>query len=216
MFFGNYNCFIKLIDCGNSGFWKMDFMEELVLHIKNMVCPRCIMAVEDILDNLSVAYQNLTLGQVRLSVPISSAVRVRLGESIKDLGFELLEPGKSLLISQIKTLIVQQIHYSEEPIQVNFSTYISEKLHQDYGYLSRLFSTVEGITIEKFIVKQRIEKVKEFLFYDELTLSEIGHKMNYSSVAHLSAQFKKETGMTPTSYKQNISGDPDRRPLDSL
>ena len=138
------------------------------------------------------------MGQVILSDPIDKQKLKSLSNQLNTLGFELLEPGKSALISQIKTLIIEQIHHKKEPLSINFSSLIAGKLHHEYAYLSRLFSSVEGVTIEKFIVLQKVEKVKEYLVYNQMTLSEIALEMNYSSVAHLSAQFKKETGMTPT------------------
>lgn len=172
------------------------------LHIKNMVCPRCIMAVEGVFEKLEIPVQHIKLGEVVLAQPLAADKQPELKQELSKLGFELLERGKSALISQIKSLIIQQIHYTDEALEVNFSTYLSEKLNHDYSYLSRLFSATEGTTIEKFITAQKIEKVKELLFYNELTLSEISHRLNYSSVAHLSAQFKKETGMTPTAFKK--------------
>lgn len=189
-------------------------MNEQKIHIKNMVCPRCIMAVKDILDELRIQYRNIELGQVVLYEPMDKNQRQIFKNEITALGFELLEPGKSSLISRIKTIIIEQIHYSKEPISINFSTLIADKLHHEYSYLSRLFSTVEGITIEKFVALQRIEKVKEYLIYNQLTISEIAYEMNYSSVAHLSSQFKKETGMTPTQFKNQSKLN--RKPLDNI
>ncbi|MEX2370612.1 MAG: AraC family transcriptional regulator [Bacteroidales bacterium] len=189
-------------------------MDKQILHIKNMVCPRCIMAVEGALKEYGISFQNVELGQVTLSGPMSPDTREQFGTKLETLGFELLEPGKSTLISKIKTLIIEQVHYSTEPLAVNFSTYLSEKLNYEYSSLSRLFSSVEGVTIERYVTLQKIEKVKELLFYDELSLSEVAFQMNYSSVAYLSTQFKKETGMTPTQFKQ--SHKPGLRHLDSL
>ncbi len=185
-----------------------------LLHIKNMVCPRCIMAVKDLLRTLEIQYKNIQLGQVFLSKEIDEQKLKSLEIHLDSLGFELLEPGKSSLISKIKTVIIEQIHHTQEPLSINFSSLISDKLHHEYAYLSRLFSSVEGITIEKFIVLQKIEKVKEYLIYNQMTLSEIANEMNYSSVAHLSSQFKKETGMTPTQFKGQTSHH--RKPLDKL
>tara|TARA_R110000868_G_scaffold56307_2_gene174313 strand:+ start:366 stop:938 length:573 start_codon:yes stop_codon:yes gene_type:complete len=185
-----------------------------LLHIKNMVCPRCIMAVRDELKELEIQFQDVQLGQVILSDPIDKQKLKSLSNQLNALGFELLEPGKSVLISKIKTVIIEQIHHAQEPLSINFSSLISDNLHQEYAYLSRLFSSVEGITIEKFIVLQKIEKVKEYLVYNQMTLSEIALEMNYSSVAHLSAQFKKETGMTPTKFKGQSSHH--RKPLDKI
>lgn len=182
-------------------------MAETKLNIKNMVCPRCIMAVQGVFDNLNIPVKSLQLGEVLTDEAVGEKEKQKLNAELKALGFELLEPGKTALMSEIKSLIIKQIHYSDEPLQVNFSTYLAENLHHDYSYLSRLFSSIESVTIEKFITRQKIEKVKELLFYDELTLSEIAHQLDYSSVAHLSSQFKKETGMTPTAFKkQNRPG----------
>lgn len=185
-----------------------------ILHIKNMVCPRCVMAVEAALKELDVSFQQVELGQVHLAQGISADQRRALGAKLRALGFELLEPGKSAIISRIKSLIVEQVHHSKEPLTVNLSTYLADKFAYEYSYLSRLFSAVEGITIEKYLTRQKIEKVKELLFYDELSLSEIAFELNYSSVAYLSSQFKKETGMTPSQFKKSHT--PDLRPLDSL
>jgi AraC-like DNA-binding protein len=170
------------------------------------------MAVKNVLNENDISYKSVQLGEVILQDPLNSDEHKSLDEKLKSLGFELLGSRRSVLISQIKTLIIEQVHYNKEPFEELFSTYLSKKLFHDYGYLSHLFSSVEGITIEKFIVAQKIERVKELLFYNELTLSEISHHLNYSSVAHLSAQFKKETGMTPTVFKKQNS--PSHRSLD--
>ena len=177
-------------------------METKTLHIKNMVCPRCITAVQKSLDELSIEHSSVQLGEVILHEPISDEKRKELSSDLDTLGFELLGSRKSVLISRMKTLIIEQIHYKSEPLKERFSSYLSQKLFHEYGYLSHLFSSVEGMTIEKYIMIQKIERVKELLFYNELTLSEIAHQLGYSSVAHLSAQFKKETGMTPSQFKK--------------
>ncbi|AGA80327.1 MULTISPECIES: helix-turn-helix domain-containing protein [Echinicola] len=189
-------------------------MNKVTIHIKNMVCHRCILAVKEILEDLQIEAQEVALGQVTLSDELGTEIRNKLAGQLKKIGFELLEEGRSSLISRIKTLIVEQIHYNKEPLKENFSTFLSDKLNHDYSYLSRFFSSVEGVTIEKFIALQKIEKVKELLFYDELTLSEIAFLMNYSSTAYLSTQFKKETGMTPTQFKSMHQ--PGHRDLDSI
>ncbi len=184
------------------------------VYIKNMVCPRCVESVKNIFRELEINVIDISLGEVKTEDEINENKQRALAVKLKGHGFELLEDNKSKLIGVIKATIIETIHYNDEPLNVNFSTLLSEKLHYEYSYLSRLFSSVEGITIEKFIVAQKIEKVKEFIFYDELTLSEIAFRMNYSSVAHLSSQFKKETGMTPTEYKKQRG--PGRRPIDSI
>jgi AraC-like DNA-binding protein len=184
------------------------------IYIKNMVCPRCIKAVKDILEDLEIETSKIDLGEVSLNDPLSSAKRKKLSEKLITLGFELLEPGASVLISKIKALIIESIHHSQNPIEGKISVFISTQLNKDYASLSRLFSSVEGITIEKFVTKQKIEKVKELLFYNELTLSEIAYQLNYSSVAHLSAQFKKETGLSATEFKNQRN--PKRISIDDL
>ena len=183
------------------------------LLIKNMVCPRCIEAVSEIFaeENLEAKVE---LGKVSLSQSIPEDTKEKLAQQLQKRGFELLESGKSALISRIKTLIIELVHYRNETLQENLSIFLSEQLHQEYSGLSKLFSQVEGMTIERFYTLQKIEKVKEYLFYDELSLSEIAFRMNYSSVAYLSAQFKKETGMTPSEFKKN--GQVKRKSLDRI
>ncbi len=183
------------------------------LLIKNMVCPRCIEAVSEIFAGEKLDAK-VELGKVSLQKSISEIEKKKLAQALRNRGFELLEPGKSALISQIKTLIIDLVHHQGSRVQENLSTHLSEKLHQEYSGLSKLFSQVEGITIERYYTLQKIEKVKEYLFYDELSLSEIAFRMGYSSVAYLSAQFKKETGMTPSEFKKN--GKTKRRSLDGI
>ena len=179
-----------------------------------MVCPRCIDAVTDVLNQSGIEFTSIQLGEVSLKNELEKNQKENLQQELLAKGFELLEDNKSKLISKTKSIIVSTIHHSDKELNVNFSTVLSEGLNHDYSYLSRLFSSVEGITIEKFILSQKVEKVKELLFYDELTLSEIAFQMNYSSVAHLSSQFKKETGMTPTEFKKQRK--PQHRSLDTL
>jgi AraC family transcriptional regulator len=171
-------------------------------HIKNMVCPRCIDTVQNICKDLNIKINSIQLGEVIASTKLSKAQRIEFEEALKARGFELLEDQNSRLINQIKSIIVNQVHHQNETMKFNFSTLLSEQLHHEYTSMSKLFSMVEGITIERFIMKQKVERVKEMLFYDELTLTEIAYKMSYSSVAHLSNQFKKETGMTPSEFKR--------------
>ena len=179
-----------------------------------MVCPRCIESVQEIFSTLNIETLQVELGKVSVANPINQEQHQSLASKLQERGFELLEDHNSKTIAQIKATIVEQIHYRKEALTVNFSTFLSEKLNQDYTSLSKLFSSVEGITIEKYILKQKTEKVKELMIYNELNLSEIAFQLNYSSVAHLSAQFKKETGMTPSAFKklENRS----RNPLDSI
>lgn len=179
-----------------------------------MVCPRCIDVVKDICEELNISIKHIQLGKIESTSELNDSLKSKLGEYLAERGFELLQNKNQKIIEQIKTIIVTQIHHSKEQLTTNFSVYLSEKLHQEYSSLSRLFSSVEGITIERFILKQKIERVKELLFYKEYTLSEIAFQMDYSSVAHLSAQFKKETGMSPSEFKK-LKG-PNHQALDSL
>ncbi len=182
--------------------------------VKNMVCPRCIEAVKESLEDSKIDYGTISLGKVLLRSDMTPAQKTKLSQSLESKGFELLESRTSALISQIKSLIIGQIHHSDESLGENFSTFLSERINHEYTSLSRLFSQVEGITIEKYITRQKIERVKELLFYDQMSLSEIAFALSYSSVAYLSAQFKKETGMTPSEFKKN--GQAKRNSLDKL
>lgn len=184
------------------------------LHIKNMVCPRCITAVEDLLRKQQLGSYQVELGNVSLEQEPSPAQLSNLRSGLAALGFELLESSKSVLVSQIKTLLVTQIHQQDIPLHVTYSSYLAEALQQEYSSLSRLFSAVEGLTIEKYITRLKIEKAKELLLYDELSLASIASRLGYSSSAYLSSQFKKETGMTITQFKQQHR--PGRRSIDSL
>lgn len=167
-----------------------------------MVCPRCIDSVRQVFVDLKLEIIDIQLGKVNLSTPINSTQKQQLQFKLSEKGFEVLDDKNTQLINQIKSIIIQQIHHSKKPNPVNFSTLLIEQLNYDYAYLSRLFSSVEGRTIERYIISQKIEKVKEYLIYDELTLSEIAFEMNYSSPAHLSAQFKKMTGISPSVFKK--------------
>ncbi|NLP57456.1 AraC family transcriptional regulator [Lutibacter sp. B1] len=183
-------------------------------YIKNMVCPRCIESVGEVFSDLNIEISTIELGKVTTITEVGDAKKKQLGEKLTSRGFELLQDKNSKIISQIKAIIIEQIHYKSEELNVNFSTLLSDKLHHDYSSLSKLFSSVESITIERFIIKQKIEHVKELLFYKQLTLSEIAFQIGYSSVAHLSSQFKKETGMSPTEFKKLRN--PNLKSLDSI
>jgi len=171
------------------------------LYIKNMVCIRCKMIVKQALTELDLNYVNVELGRVEIIEDISRTQKDLLKTSLNEYGLELIEDKKSILIEQIKKLIVEFVHYTDEPLRSNFSYYLSEHLDHDYTYLANLFSEVEGINIEHYIIIHKIERVKELLVYDELSLKEIAYKLQYSSVAHLSNQFKKITGLTPSHFK---------------
>lgn len=159
------------------------------------------MLVKAELEKLGIRYKTVELGEAELEENISAEQRNLLNSALKKSGIELMEDKKSILIQQIKNIIVEQVHYSEEPLEINFSVYLSQKLHYDYTYLANLFSESQGMTLEHFHIIHKIERVKELLVYDELNISEIASKMNYSSTAHLSSQFKKITGLSPSFFK---------------
>lgn len=184
------------------------------LYIKNMVCGRCERAVRLEFEKRALPVISIKLGEVELSRDLVGNERQNLADALKELGFELLEDKVSKTIEQIKNLIIELVHYQKDRLKTNLSTYLVENIRQDYSVLSKLFSDIEGITIEHFFIAQKIEKAKELLVYDELTLGEIAHVLNYSNVAHLSNQFKKVTGFTPTQFKKTKAHM--RKPLDSL
>lgn len=179
-----------------------------------MVCHRCIMVVQNELDKLGIHATNVKLGEAQLEKELSDEEKNKLEKSLTQLGFELIDDKKSRIIEKIKTVIINLVHHQDNDNKTNLSDLLSKELHHDYHYLSNLFSEVEGTTIEKYFIAQKIEKVKELLVYDELSLSEIAFQLNYSSVAHLSNQFKKVTGLTPSHFKQ-IREDK-RKPLDKV
>jgi AraC-like DNA-binding protein len=172
------------------------------LFIKNMVCNRCITAVKQILQEQGLEYTSVRLGEADLPNPLSKEQQEHLSRRLHDTGFELLDDHKQKLIGKIKTFIIEQVHHGQGDERITLSHQLSSLLNKDYSYLSHLFSEVEGITIEKYVIHQKIERVKELLVYDETSLSEIAFQLGYSSVAHLSAQFKKVTGLTPTHFKK--------------
>lgn len=172
------------------------------LYIKYMVSLRCKMMVKEELKKLGLHYVIVDLGMIEILEDITQEQRNLLKENLLKSGLELLDDKKSILVEKIKNVITEMIHYSDELPKVNYSDYISEKLNHDYTYLANVFSEVKGITIQQFIIIHKIERVKELLLYDELNLTEISYKLHYSSVAHLSGQFKKITGLTPSFYKQ--------------
>ncbi len=171
------------------------------IYIKNMVCIRCRMIVSSELEKLGINYKNLVLGEVELINHISQEQLDALDIGFRKYGLELIIDNRAKIIEKIKNIIIEQIHYSEEDLKINFPELLSNQLDYNYKYLSNLFSEMHGTTIENFIIKQKIERVKELLVYNELNLSEIAWKLNYSSVQHLSNQFKKVTGLTPTFFK---------------
>ncbi len=187
------------------------------LHIKNMVCDRCIFVVRNEFKKLGFQPTEVGLGIAKLEEELDNKKRVEISEILIAHGFELLDSDNSRLIERIKNSIISKIHHSKRvDVKVNWSILLAEELNQDYHSLSSLFSSVEGITLEQYIIRQKIERVKELLFYDELTLSEISYKLGYSSVQHLSTQFKKITGQTPSQFKISRDLENKRRSLDSI
>ena len=179
-----------------------------------MVCDRCILMVKQRLDSLSIEYSKVELGEITVNKPLSQEQSLTLRDELQRLGFELLDDRKASLVSKIKSYIIKFIHSDDELVNKKLSVLLAEKIGADYNYLSALFSSIEGITIEKYVILQRIERVKEFLEYNELSLGEIADKLSYSSVQHLSQQFKKVTGLTPSQFKQ--SKEAGRKPLDQV
>ena len=167
-----------------------------------MVSNRCKMVVKDELRKLGLHFVLVDLGEVDIMEDISSVQRENLRAVLFATGLELMDDKKSMLIEKIKNVIVQMVHHSDAMIKVNFSDYLSEKLNHDYTYLANVFSEVQGITIEHYIIAHKVERIKELIIYDELNISEIAWKLNYSSVAHMSNQFKKVTGLSPTHFKK--------------
>ena len=163
---------------------------------------RCKAAVKEELRKLGLHFIMVGLGEVESMEDIAAEERQALRVALANTGLELMDDKKAILIERIKNIIVDLVHHSEEGIKIKFSNYLSEKLHHDYTYLANLFSEVQGTTIEQFLIAHKVERIKELIIYDELNLTEIAWKMNYSSVAHLSTQFKKMTGLTPSHFKQ--------------
>lgn len=186
----------------------------VTLFIKNMVCDRCVLVVAGELKKIGINAQKITLGEVTLEKELTADQKEQLDKALLDLGFEPIDSKKGRIIEKIKTVIINMVHHSDHDEKTNLSDLLSKALHHDYNYLSNLFSEVEGITIKKYFIAQKIEKVKELLVYDELSLSEIALRMHYSSVAYLSNQFKKVTGLTPSHFRQ--IRDEKRKPLDKV
>ena len=179
-----------------------------------MVSNRCKLAVRDELKKLGLHFIVVDLGEVEIMENLTSEKRELLKRGLLDSGLELMDDKKAILIEKIKNIIIQMIHHSEETIKVNFSDYLSEKLDHNYTYLANMFSEVQGITIEHFIISHKIERIKELMIYGEFNITEIAWKMGYSSVAHLSSQFKKVTGLSPSHFKQ--LKDKRRSPLEEI
>ena len=180
-----------------------------------MVCNRCVKVVGDELRKLNIEPVSIELGKVELSRQLTDPEMQKVKDALCENGFQIIDDKKSIIIERIRKLIIELVHYQKEKsLSVNISDFIANEIGYDYSYLSNLFSSVEGITIEKYIINQKIEKVKEWLVYDELTLNEIAYQLGYSSVQHLSSQFKKVTGLTPSHFKS--VGEKRRKPIDKV
>ncbi|HIW97401.1 MAG TPA: helix-turn-helix domain-containing protein [Candidatus Tidjanibacter gallistercoris] len=188
-------------------------METVTIYIKNMVCDRCVMAVRSLLAELGLEAVAVRLGSAELARPLAGEERTALEGALRRLGFELIDSRRERLAEQVRTSIIELVHRDGDGRHANLSDYLSERLHHDYDYISGIFSDVAGTTVEKYFIAQRIERVKELLAYDELSLSQIAEMLDYSSVAHLSAQFKKVTGVSPSRFKRSGGG---RLPLDKV
>lgn len=179
-----------------------------------MVCDRCIMVIQAELDKLGLDVKSIKLGEVVLNNEPTTHERAQLESALTPLGFQVIEDKRSRIIEKIKNVIVDLVHHQDGGTKVNLSDVLSRELNHNYNYLSSLFSEVESTTIERYYIAQKIERVKELLVYDELSLSEIAHRLNYSSVAYLSNQFRKVTGLTPSHFKK--IGENKRKPLDKV
>lgn len=188
----------------------------MTLHIKHMVCDRCIRVVKEEMEKLDFDVRSIKLGEVIVSPGSKSPDMQKVKTVLQSNGFDLIDDKRAKIVEKIKNAVIRLVHYSDDGKESNenYSSYIEREVDMDYHYLSTLFSTMESITIEKYIINQKIERVKELIRYDELTLSEIAYKLGYSSVAHLSSQFKKVTGLTASQFK-NLS-DQGRKPIDKV
>jgi len=173
----------------------------MILYIKSMVSDRCKTAIKNELKKLSLHYTKVELGEIEIQENISQEKIIAFSIALKKNGFEIISNKRNILIEKIKKIIIEMIHHAKHPLQANFSDYLSGQMNYNYTYLANIFSETEGITIEQFIIKHKIEKVKEMISVNEHNLTEIAYRLNYSSVAHLSYQFKKTTGLTPTGFK---------------
>ena len=192
----------------------MNSISENTLHIKNMVCNRCIMVVKDLLKSLGLQPTSVELGIAVLPDKVTDEVYQAVKEALEPFGFELIDDRKSQVVEHIKDTIIELVHYNDNELKVNLSDYLTSKFNRDYSALSKLFSEVTNTTIEKYLIAQKIERAKELLIYGELSLNEIADKLNYSSAAYLSSQFKSVTGLTPSHFKKIMENK--RKPLDEV
>lgn len=189
-------------------------LTDMTLYIKNMVCRRCILTVAQVLNHNGITPVTVALGEVTLANELTPEQEKKLRADLDTYGFELLDDQRRRLIEKVKNLLIGQVQSGELPETFSLVEFVGKALHRDYSAVSKLFSEVEGLTLEQYFILQKIEKVKEWLAYNELSLSEIAFRLGYSSVAYLSSQFKKVTGLTPSAFKSNHSGR--RRALDDV
>ena len=191
-------------------------MDSTIVLVKNMVCHRCVLAVEDILTEEKIPFHKVIFGEIHLSDKLNDEQKQRLSKALNEIGFELIDSHMSGLIEKIKQFVIKKARFevNSDDKKLNLSNYLSNNLHYEYTHLSSIFSSVEGRTIENLYIEQRIEKAKELLIYGEMTLSEIAFELEYSSTAHLSSQFKKVTGLTPSHFKK--VGTAKRKALDKV
>jgi AraC-like DNA-binding protein len=182
--------------------------------IKNMVSDRCIQQVSEVLKNMKISYLKIELGEVQFEQNLSLVQEHNFQYQLKQVGLDLITGAKKILSERIKLIVIQMIHYSNEHIKTNFSVYLSEKINLNYTYLSKVFRAENNMTIQQFIIIHKIERIKKLLQHRDLSLSQISDQLNYSSIAHLSYQFKKITGFTPSSYRQ--LGNNYRIPLEEI
>lgn len=185
-----------------------------VIFIKNMVCNRCILVISQILKKLNYTPLKIELGKAIVQEPLESGDREAIRHALEEYGFELIDDKRLHLIEKIRTAVIELVHYEDNLSKLKLSGYLKEKCHHDYSFLSKLFSEVNGISIEKYYIAQKVERVKELLAYDELSISEIASRLQYSSVAHLSSQFRTTTGMSPSEFKRLKNHN--RKPLDQV
>lgn len=185
-----------------------------VIFIKNMVCNRCILVISEILKGLKLTPLKIELGKAIMQEQLTPEDREMIREALEKYGFELLDDKRSRIIEQIKTAIIELVHYEDNLSKLKLSEYLKDKCHYDYSFLSKQFSEVNGISIEKYYIAQKVERIKELLAYDELSISEIATRLQYSSVAHLSSQFRNVTGMSPSEFKR--LKEHGREPLDKV
>lgn len=184
------------------------------IHVKNMVSSRCVSSITSILVDMGIPVVSIELGTIDLQNNLSLIQELEFNNKLNSIGFELIQDNKLILSEKIKLIVIDMIHNSEETLKINFSVHLSDEMKHNYTYLSNIFRSVNGITIQQYIIFNKIERIKELLFYGELNLSEISYKLNYSSIGHLSNQFKKVTGLSPSEYKH--IGNFERTPLEEI